>query len=80
MYSAAYDYKTFIEKDSIQMTAEEFADEMFCPIVKSAEELADALRKSDTYDYQKLETFRKEKFAGCDGNSIRRVAEYLQQQ
>lgn len=80
MYSSAYDYETFIEKDSIQMTAEEFANEMFCPIVKSAEDLVNEIRQIESYDYQKLEVFRKDVFADCDGNSVRRVAEYLQQQ
>lgn len=45
MYSSAYDYETFIEKDSIQITAEEFANEMFCPIVKSAEDLVNEIRQ-----------------------------------
>jgi len=80
MYSSAYDYETFIEKDSIQITAEEFANEMFCPIVKSAEDLVNEIRQIESYDYQKLEVFRKDVFADCDGNSVRRVAEYLQQQ
>ena len=77
---SAYDYETFIEKDSIQITAEEFANEMFCPIVKSAEDLVNEIRQIESYDYQKLEVFRKDVFADCDGNSVRRVAEYLQQQ
>ena len=48
------------------------------PIVKSAEELCDGLSELDSYDYAPHEEFKKQFLTYCDGESGKRVCEYIE--
>lgn len=76
-FSTAYDYEKFIQANNMSQNANHFEDLIFCPIVKTAEELAGHLKHLDSYDYGPMERFRQEMYADCDGHSAQRVAEYL---
>ena len=61
----------------MSQNANHFEDLIFCPIVETAEELADHLQHLDSYDYGPMERFRQEMYADCDGHSAQRVVDYL---
>ncbi len=76
-FSTAYDYEGFIQAANMSQNANRFEDLIFCPVVRTAEELADHLKHLDTYDYGPMERFKKEMYGDCDGRSAQRVADYL---
>lgn len=47
------------------------------PVVRTAEELAQALRHTESYDYTPLHEFRDHDLAYCDGHAGERIVEYL---
>ncbi len=76
-YSTAYDFEKMIKSGNMSVNANCFEDYLFCPIVKSSEELARQLDGIDNYDYEPMDKFRKEMFADCDGESVARVVDYM---
>lgn len=79
-YSTAYDYENFICSDNLSMNAASFEKYLFCPIVRTAAELAEQLAHLNEYDYAPMEKFRADMLAGCDGHSVDRIIEYLMQE
>lgn len=76
-YSTAYDYEKIIKALNMSLHANAFDQNLFCPIVRTEQELADQLKQIDHYDYQKMDQFREKMFANCDGHSMERVRDYL---
>ena len=76
-FSTAYDYESFIQANNMSQNANHFEELIFCPVVRTAEELADQLKNLDSYDYSLMERFRQEMYADCDGHSSQRVADYV---
>lgn len=74
VFSTAYDYEEMMKARNIN--AFDFSEYVFCPIIKSAVDLAKSLDNLDAYDYSKMQAFREEMFSGCDGHSTERVVDY----
>ena len=77
VYSTAYDYEKIIQSNNMSLNANSFEDYIFCPIVRSAEDLIKHLKQADEYDYAPMERFRNEMLTSCDGKSLKRVIDYL---
>ena len=76
-YSTAYDYEKIIKALNMSLHANAFDQNLFCPIVRTEQELANQLKQIDHYDYQKMDQFREKMFTNCDGHSMERVRDYL---
>ncbi len=77
MYSMAYDYKKRIQAWNMRLNAKDFEKLIFCPVIRTAEDLADALSRVKTYDYAGMEQFVSEYMGACDGHSVDRVLRYI---
>jgi CDP-glycerol glycerophosphotransferase (TagB/SpsB family) len=77
MYSTAYEYENRIKSLNISANALDFDSFLFCPLVRSSEELARELLTVESYDYGPMEEFAATVLDGCDGESAKRVVEYL---
>lgn len=77
MYSTAYEYENRIKSLNMSANAGDFDSFLFCPLVSSSEELADELLSVESYDFGPMEEFAASMLDGCDGNSSKRVVEYL---
>ena len=58
-------------------TACDFAEAQIGPTIRSEEELAEQLERIESYDFTMQDTFRKKYLTYCDGNSARRVVDYI---
>ena len=77
MYSFAYDHEEYRRKvNAIQESYNAF---LFCPLVRTAEELAGYLTSGEPYDYKGLDAFRQKYMEYCDGNSVEQVIRYLKE-
>ena len=76
VYFTAYDYEKIIKSRNIAFGTE-FEDCIFGPIISTSLDLAYELNHIDRYVYHLMRKFKEKIFAGCDGNSIKRVVEYL---
>ena len=76
-FSTAYDYENFIQANNMSQNANHFEEYIFCPVVRTSEELADQLKNLDSYDYSLMERFKQEMYADCDGHSAQRVVDYV---
>ncbi|MDO5520775.1 MAG: CDP-glycerol glycerophosphotransferase family protein [bacterium] len=70
----APDYKTYFYQTESYF---DYKDLMVGPVVTDTYELVDVIKNVATYDYTKLEAFRKKYLAECDGNASRRLVEYM---
>lgn len=77
VYSTAWDYERIIKSPKISQNALKFESLIFCPVVETAEQLAEQLNQIDCYDYSRMEEFREQYFGACDGKSTERVIEYI---
>lgn len=77
VYSTAYDYEKEIQAWNMTLNAMRFEELLFCPIVKSSFELAEQIRKQDSFDYSKMDAFREKYFDGCDGHAVERAVNYI---
>lgn len=77
VYSTAWDYEKITRSLNMSQNAPKFDSLLFCPVVETAEQLAEQLKQIDHYDYSKMESFREQYFGACDGKSIERVVSYL---
>ena len=48
-------------------------------IAVTMEELIQAIREADNYDYDKLAAFRSRYMSGCDGHATERITEFIEQ-
>jgi CDP-glycerol glycerophosphotransferase (TagB/SpsB family) len=77
LYSTAYEYEVRIKLPNMSVNAGEFDSFLFCPLVRSSEELSRAIESMESYDYGPMEEFAATVLDGCDGESAKRVVEYL---
>ena len=75
VYSTAVDMEN-MQSESLNMMYDLESIYPF-PILNSADELVDALRKVNEYDYKKQNVFKQKYLCGCDGNSAERLVEYV---
>lgn len=79
VYSTAYDYeRQFTKSPNLRVARENYDQLVFCPVVNSSAELAAELEKADSYDYDRLKEFAGRWMDGCDGKSIERVVNYIE--
>ena len=76
VYFSAYDYEEMIKSRNMDM-GQQFDDYIFGPIVATASDLANQLKQIGKYDYRPMKAFKEKMFSGCDGNSTKRVVDYL---
>ena len=76
-FSTAFDPEVMIAASHGGLTEKETAAVRFCPLVKSEAELSAALEYLEKYDYRAMDAFREEMFAGCDGHSAERIAQFI---
>ena len=76
VYFSAYDYEEMIKSGNMDM-GQNFDDYIFGPIVSTALDLVNQLKQKKNYNYQPMKAFREKMFSGCDGNSVKRVVDYL---
>ena len=76
-WSLAFDYETILRSPNITETAKEFEDLLFCPVVRTSQELAEQILSDEPYDYAKMDRFRSSMMEACDGHSTERTADYL---
>ena len=50
---------------------------LFCPVIRTAPELAEHLKHIDQYDFTAMDAFKEEFLTMCDGHSTERIADYL---
>ena len=77
VYSTADDYENFIQSSNMSVNANDFEKFLFCPLITSAEDLAEELKKIDEYDFKPMEKFREWMFGSCDGHSVERVIQFI---
>jgi CDP-glycerol glycerophosphotransferase (TagB/SpsB family) len=77
MYSTAFDYEIRVKVPNMSMNIRDFESFLFCPVIRSSKDLIDALKDVDSYDYGPMEAFAASMLDGCDGESSKRVVEYL---
>ena len=77
MYSSAWDYEIRVKLPNMSANAGDFESFLFCPLVSSSEDLITALGDVDHYDFGPVEDFAAAMLDGCDGDSSKRVVEYL---
>lgn len=75
VYSTAVDMEN-MQSESLNMMYDLESIYPF-PILNSADELVNALRKVNEYDYKKQNVFKQKYLCGCDGNSAERLVEYV---
>ena len=76
-FSTAWDYEEILESSNMTNSAKIFEKFFFCPVVRSAKDLAEQLQHVDKYDYRQMEEFRDLMLSGCDGHSVDRLVQYL---
>ena len=76
LYSTAKDYETFMRRQNIADSGKQFEQMLFCPVITSAEELADEIRRG-IYDTSGIRAFCEQWFGNCDGHSAERMADYI---
>jgi len=76
VYFSTYHYEEVLKNNNISV-GDELERYVFGPVVTTANDLAEQLSKVDSYDYSLMRHFREEMLAGCDGNSVNRVVDYL---
>ena len=77
MYSTIYDYKSKMKDRNLSLNANDFERFLFCPLVRSAYELAEHLDRIEDYDYGPMEEFVRVNMRDCDGRSTEPLVEYL---
>ena len=77
MYSTAYDYESKMKDRNLSLNANDFDKFIFCPLVRSANELAEHLGRIEDYNYGPMEEFVRVNMRDCDGRSTERLVEYL---
>lgn len=70
----AYDLESYYDERGFYYPYETFVPG---PVVKTSEELADAVTQINRFDYDKLETFRHRFMSGCDGHATERIIEEI---
>ena len=76
-FSTAYDYEQVTQSGNMSINANSFEQFLFCPVIRTAPELAEHLKHIDQYDFTAMDAFKEEFLTMCDGHSTERIADYL---
>ena len=79
-YSLGFDYENILKASNLSYNAKHFEDLMFCPVVRTTEELARMILAGGAYDYSRMDHFREVVMENCDGHSAERSAKYIAEQ
>ncbi|MBR0398814.1 MAG: CDP-glycerol glycerophosphotransferase family protein [Eubacterium sp.] len=75
--ASAGDYDNMRRDSNISGITDDWTSYEFCPIVRTAGELAECLNNPEGYNNGKIKAFRDKYLTACDGNSVGRFAEKL---
>ncbi len=70
----APDYKTYFYQSDSYFDYEEL---MLGPVAKDTYEIVDIINNIESYDYEKLEKFRKKYLSDCDGHASERLVDFM---
>ncbi|MDO5520776.1 MAG: CDP-glycerol glycerophosphotransferase family protein [bacterium] len=73
----AYDEQDYIDQRGFYYGYEEFTPG---PIVKTKEELAQAIMDAKNYDLSCVKAFKDKFMSSCDGNATKRIVQYIMQE
>lgn len=76
MFSFAYDHEERMRGKNALV--HDYNDCLFCPIVRTADDLAMQIKDIDKYDFKGIDDYIAEKFDGCDGHSVEKVVKYIE--
>lgn len=74
IYFFAFDLKEYYDERGFYYPYEEFVPG---PVLRSNEELAEAVSKADAFDYTRLEHFCQTYMDGCDGHATERILQII---
>lgn len=77
VYMMASDWKEYLQNKNIIYPYDEV---QIGPLVNGIDELVEQIRNVDSYDYSLSEKFRKRYLTNCDGQSAKRLVNYILEQ